>query len=192
MKLLEDFLEYYPPTAIHGQADELMLQQYRGYIPDLLLELWTNVGFGKYADGLIEIVDPEDFRHTLQYWLSKRNPLYFPIAISGFGDLFYYRKLGDKAEDVCMLDVHYRQVEVCTWSLKSFFNQHIAHEDFMIDTLRSDLFNESRASLGELEKNEIFYFVPALILGGKISNSNIEKGNAQVHLHLLYQMGLNN
>ena len=187
---MEDFLEFFPPTAIYGTADDNTIKQYKDYIPGLLLDLWINTGFGKYADGLLEIVHPEDFRHTLQYWLSKRNPLYFPIAISGFGEIFYYRKLGDKAEDVCMLDVHYRQVEVCTWNIKHFFNQHLANEDFMCETLRSDLFNESRSSLGELDKNEIFYFVPALTMGGKISNSNIEKGNAQVHLHILYQMGI--
>ena len=41
---------------------------------------------------------------------------------------------------------------------------------------------------GTLKKNEIFYFAPALVIGGAEEIKYVDKGNSQVHLHLLFQL----
>ena len=51
------------------------------------------------------------------------------------------------------------------------------------------LFQEAFAKHGGLSENEIFFFAPALAFGGTESIQYIEKGNAVVHQHLLFEMG---
>lgn len=55
--------------------------------------------------------------------------------------------------------------------------------------MRVDLFQEASAKHGGLAENEIFFFAPALAFGGAESIPYIEKGNAVVHQHLLFEMG---
>lgn len=68
---------------------------------------------------------------------------------------------------------------------------------FPLKTLRNnfcrvDLFQEASAKHGGLAENEIFFFAPALAFGGAESIQYVEKGNAVVHQHLLFEMGTDN
>jgi hypothetical protein len=42
---------------------------------------------------------------------------------------------------------------------------------------------------GNLKPNDIYFFVPALISGGKESVESIDKGDANVHQSILFQLG---
>ncbi|MDZ5034978.1 T6SS immunity protein Tdi1 domain-containing protein, partial [Clostridium perfringens] len=55
--------------------------------------------------------------------------------------------------------------------------------------LRKELFDQAYAVKGNLKPNDIYFFVPSLILGGKESVELIDKGNANVHQSLLFQLG---
>lgn len=55
--------------------------------------------------------------------------------------------------------------------------------------LRAGLFQEASAKHGGLSENEIFFFAPALTFGGAESIQYVEKGNAVVRQHLLFEMG---
>ena len=75
------------------QVSESTIEEYRGKVPQLLIDFWKSGGFGNYNNGLIEIIDPKDFEPVLWTWLGREVENYVPFAISGFGELFYYRKL---------------------------------------------------------------------------------------------------
>jgi hypothetical protein len=169
-------------------ATQDILDKYAGKIPEDLFELWEQQGFGKYNDGLLELINPEDFNPTLWTWLGKEFDNYVPIAMSAYGDLFYYRKLTETDEDVCYLNVHYRKIETCFWSLDGFFNDYLIDPDIIDEILRRELFVKALKKYRKLDKGEIFYFSPALALGGSEDIKCIEKGNALVHLDLLFQL----
>lgn len=40
-----------------------------------------------------------------------------------------------------------------------------------------------------MNSNDIYFFVPSLILGGEESSDLIDKGNANVHQSLLFELG---
>lgn len=61
-------------------------------------------------------------------------------------------------------------------------------EKFAEQFLRIELFQEASAKYGGLAENEIFFFAPALAFGGAESIPYIEKGDAVVHQHLLFEM----
>ncbi|QNK64055.1 DUF1851 domain-containing protein [Pedobacter sp. PAMC26386] len=184
---LTRFLEKYQPTLTEI-ASEALVNQYAHILPSSMIELWRTKGLGKYNDGLIEIVNPEDFQADLERTLGRQSSNYVPVAISGFGELFYYRKLTATDEDVCLFDPHYKQIETIIWSLSDFFNGYLCDDDIIEDVLRHELFKASLKKLGKLKKNEIFFFVPALALGGGEGIEYVQKGNCQVHLSILFQV----
>ena len=186
--ILDPFLHHYTPFE-SIPADQEVIRKYESIIPVALIELWKNHGLGKYNDGILEICNPSEYQDTLWTWLGKEVDTYVPIALSGFGCLFYYRKLTESDEDVCILNPHYRKISVCTWSLVDFFNTYLCNADIISTILKKDLFQQATEKFGILKQNEIFYFAPALVIGGAEDIKYVDKGIGKVHLHLLFQMG---
>jgi hypothetical protein len=181
------FLEKYRPSNTEI-ANEELVNRYAHVLPSSMIDLWRTKGLGKYNDGLIEVVNPDDFQDDLERILGRKAPNYVPIAITGFGELFYFRKLTAVDEDVCVFDPHYNQIETCVWSLTDFFNGYLCDDNIIKEVLRAELFKASLKKTGPLDKNEIFFFVPALALGGTESVEFVQKGNCQVHLRVLFQL----
>ena len=195
---MERFLENYPPFNCNPAAPEL-LKKYADKLPQPLLDLWKNVGLGKYKQGLIEIINPEDYEDALWTYLGKEVEYYVPIAINAFGDLFYYRMLSEPedveegeeiAEDVCVIEIHYREIATCIWSLDDFFNDYLCDEEVITNLLRKELFDKAVLKKGELTKGEIYFFAPALLVGGTENIEIVQKGDARTHQELLFEMGL--
>ena len=153
--MAENFSSQYPATDNCTVAPEALIDKYSAKIPAYLIDLWKSSGLGKYRDGLIELVNPEDYEEVLHTWLGKANANYVPFAISAFGELFYYRKLTETDEDVCMIDIQYRKIDVLTWDLTAFFEDYLV-DDYNRDFwLREKLFNEAISKNGKLEKSAI-------------------------------------
>ena len=114
-----------------------------------------------------------------------------PIAISAFGDIFYYRKLSEGAdEDISFVDPHTSQGGDVVWSLEDFFNEWCCNEETISDFLNPPLLREAVSAKGNLENDEMFFFVPALRLGGKRIATNIDRGDSVSHLNLLLRLAL--
>lgn len=186
---LTKFLKKYKPmqTSI-GITKPKDLKRYKDLLPAVMFELWEAPGFGKYNDGLLEIINPNDFQATLATWLGKKVPNYIPIALSGFGYLFYYRRLTETDEDVCFLNPHYGTINATVWRLEDFFNNYLCSAGIMDEVLQRKLFRKALKKHGPLKKNEIYFYAPALSLGGAPEIDYIEKGNCQVQLDMLFQI----
>jgi hypothetical protein len=183
------FIKTFAPDEKCISLDKKIIKKFKKVAPETLVNLWSNNGIGKYGNGILEIINPEVYRPTLELWLGKKVPNYVPIAISSFGNLYYYRKLTEEDEDVCVIDPNYRSINTCVWSLESFFNEYLINNKTILNGLRNKLFKNAIKKLGKLEIDEIFYFEPALCIGGSENIENINKGNAIIHLDILFQMG---
>jgi hypothetical protein len=186
--MLENFKSHYQADADCIPAPEETLKRYENKVPESLIEIWKTSGFGKYNGGLIEFVNPADFEDSLWTWLGREVPNYVPFAISGFGELFYYRKLAEDSEDVCMIDIQYRKIETLVWGMEDFLDDFLPNEDERNTWLREALFKEAITQNGKLEKHEVFTFTPILAFGGAEEIEYIQKGNAQVYQDLVFQM----
>ncbi len=186
--MLEKFNQLYKPDANCVLVSNEVIEKYQDKVPALLIDLWKANGFGKYNDGLIEIINPEEYENVLWTWLGREVENYIPFAITGFGELIYYRKLTDEDEDVCMIDIQYRKIETLVWSFKSFFERFLIEEESRKDWLREDLFLSAINEKGGLKRNEVFTITPALAMGGAAELSYLQKGNAQVYQDILFQM----
>ena len=191
MKGFDLFVNKYPPGNDLRKPAAEMLEQFQGKLPTELLDFWQKYGFGNYGGGLLKIIDPTDYVDTLTLWLGEQEDC-FPILMTGFGTLFIYRKRSETADDMCLLDIHYRRSGSFSTSFSDFFERILPAEKFVEQFLRVDLFQEASAKHGGLAENEIFFFAPALAFGGTESIQYIEKGNAVVHQHLLFEMQADN
>jgi hypothetical protein len=185
------FIELYKPQNNLIKPAQETLDLYKNILPAALLDFWKEFGFGNYADGIVKIIDPSDYMPVVRMWLGldEDEDSRIPIMITGFGDIFYYRKLTETEEDVSFLDIHYRKIEVCAWNLTQFFEEYITDKNISGELLRTSLFDKSLEKMGQLKYEEIFYFKPALALGGGEEIKYIDKGIADVHQTLLFEIG---
>ena len=188
------FITQFPPSKNLVKPSEETLQFFKNKLPADLISFWKAYGFGNYGNGIVKVVNPETYAEVLGIWLGRANDWSrIPILISGFGDIFYYRRIDEENEDVSVVDLHYRRIKVCTdyetYTLKFFFEDFMTNSQFSEPYLRSNLFAASREKRGDLSSEEIFFFVPALIFGGSEAEADIDKGIDIVHQQLLFQMG---
>ncbi|WP_249384016.1 GAD-like domain-containing protein [Chitinivorax sp. B] len=190
---LQNFVDTFQPDKTVQPVDSVLINAYRGLLPDSLLELWAKVGLGRYGDGLIQLINPDEYRALLCGWLMREEDEgdRLPIAISAFGRVFYYRRLSDDGdEDVAVLDPHYRNGNVLDWSLDAFFNDTLCDGEAIESLLERGFFNQAVGRLGPLADGQIYFYTPALALGGVADVDHLDKGDAVVHLDLLLQMAL--
>ena len=186
--LVKKFIENYKPGDNLKKPDNEILKNGKKMLPKEIVYLWENYGFGNYGNGIIKLVDPRDYMNSLYSWLGEKDFNKIPIMMSAFGDIFYYRKLENNENDVSLLDIHYRQIDVCAYSYQDFFNDYIIDGEIKKSVLRENLYNVAISQLGSLEYNEIFFFTPALIMGGAEDIKYIKKGSASVHHQILLQI----
>lgn len=189
---LQSFIEKFPVDISGHKASSEMIEKYRPYLPEALLELWQEKGFGFYGNGLIQIINPEQYQDNLWDWLLKSEPdmSRLPIAISAFGVIFYYRKLSDEDEDISFIDPQTSEVDVTVWSLEEFFNEWLCDDEIIEVFLEKSLLEKAQKKYGKLPENKMYCFLPSLRMGGRKEDLNLDIGSTVVHLDLLYQLAV--
>ena len=186
---MKKFIKKFNPSKSLQKPDEETLNFYREILPNEIIELWEEYGFGEYGNGLIKIVNPKDYMNSLYMWLGQIDYTKIPIIVTAFGDIFYYRKLEDDRNDISVLDIHYRKIIVCSYSYQEFFKKYIIDKKVIKNVLRDSLYKKAIKKLGKLNDKDIFFFVPALILGGKEDIKYIDKGNGIIQQQILFELG---
>lgn len=183
------FVNTYKPSTDLTKPTQQMLEWYADKLPKELLHFWITYGFGNYGDGLIKVVEPSEYMDSFYTWIGKEDHSKIPILVTAFGDIFYYRKLSDTEGDVSLLDIHYRNIEVCDYSLKNFFEKYIIEPELSKELLKKSLFDQAIKKMGSLAYSEIYFFKPALVLGGGENTDYLDKGTGNVHQLVLHHVG---
>lgn len=189
---LQEFINKFPVDQIENRVSDDIIEKYKAHLPEALLELWKIHGFGFYGNGLIQIINPELYQSVLWDWLMKSEPdmTRLPIAISAFGVIFYYRKLSDEDEDISFIDAQTSEVDVTVWSMSEFFNDWLCSDEIIDVFLEKTLLEKAQDKYGKLKNNQMYCFLPALRLGGRKDDLNLDKGDAATHLDFLYQLAM--
>jgi len=187
--IFNKFVQTYKPADNLVKPTQQILDWYRDKLPADLLEFWRDYGFGNFGDGVIKVVEPSDYMDSFYAWTGTRDYAKLPILVTAFGDIFYYRKLSGDNEDISLLDIHYRKINVCEYSLKDFFGKYIVNKELAAGLLKKQLFEQGLSKLGLLKPDDIYYFQPALFLGGSPEPEYLSKGIGSVHQMVLLQLG---
>lgn len=203
---LDDFFELFldefgaPTSSTSVPLDTT--EQFRGKLPDRLLEYWQEYGFCGFMNGLFWIVNPADYAAALDVWLCNtpvaEEDTFYVIARTAFGELYLWgEKTGARYEIspslawIIQKDGNQNDISAghTQQSLQTFFAICSPEDMDELDENEKPLFDACIKKLGAVEYDEVLAFEPALFLGGDNSLDNINKVNIFVHLDVLASFG---
>jgi hypothetical protein len=193
----EDFIEVFGEATYHEPVPQASIEKYRGKLPDILLTYWEQEGWNGYDNGLLWTVNPDDYADILADWIAP-TPLpeiddYHVFARTAFGTLYAFGSKNGRyfgvtpywnavfANKSWVTSVDHEWDETIT----QFFG-FSTKEDYDVEDIKEKgMFDRAVKRLGPLGPNEMFGFVPALLLGGEEVEKNLEKTNIFIHLDIL-------
>lgn len=181
MAVFEDFLKKYKPENCI-EVPKAIIEKYQQRLPDPLLQLWQQQGWCAYGDGLIWLVNPNDYTDLISQWLSG-NELPVVFARSAFGELLTWN-----GKSVYKLYVHLGNYGRMMRNIETYFNAMLVDKASLEDGFNLSLFQKALKKLGRLEADECYAFVPALAMGGSEKLENIERVKLKEHVLFLSQV----
>jgi hypothetical protein len=180
----KDFLAAYPPDGDLIVATEEQISAYKNILPLELLHFWQEVGFGSFGNGFLHFFDPKIFQSSFDEWVLNPRGTCTPFARTSFGEFYYWRRLTDTEGDICILDVHTSYTDLVAYD----FDYFIRADGYL---LRPEfhhwlkLHGEVRERLSQPTETQMYYFVPALRLGGIEDAKHVSIGDAVVQMTIL-------
>lgn len=158
----------------HAPVPAEIVDEYRGRVPDELVEIWETYGFGTFGEGFLRIIDPKLYEAEVGDCIGKTqgDGIAVPIMVTGLGDLITWEpSLGV----VAILFREERIVGLGT-KLSTFLTLvRLDGAEELSETFNWTPFPEAVAAQGELPYDQSFIFVPLLSLGGKAKVENLHK-----------------
>ena len=183
------FIEKYKPDKnLIKPSDHIIGACSSAGVNKQILDFIKEYGFGNYGDGIIKLIEPEMYMDSFYRWLGKEDYSRIPFMMTAFGDLFYFRNLGEGEYDISFLDIHYRKISVVAYTVEEFV-EYLIDSEVEEKILRRKLFDEAKDKFGVLPLNEIYFFAPALVTGGGEEIKYVNKGDAAVHQSILFDWG---
>lgn len=193
---VEEFGRPTCPLAVSDQA----IATWHGKLPDRLLTHWQQAGWGGYANGVLWVVDPDEYEDVVDEWLDD-SPLeqidaFHVIARTAFGELFLCgERTGASATVNCAThavfalqrDMQTKTKRGLDISIETLLTLDKADCD-LADEDGQPLFDRALAKLGPLAPDEMYGFEPALVAGGKMRLENLRKVKLDQHLTILRQL----
>jgi hypothetical protein len=169
------------------------IDRYQGKLPKLLLEYWADHGWCGYGDGIFWIVNPQEYEGVVASWIEgtklQERDTYHLIARSAFGDLYLFGektgfslKISSVLSRYVINNLDFRTEEMDRHLQGFLLTREVDANNY------GDLFKPAKKKLGTLRNNEMYGFVPALMLGGPDTLDHLEKVKAVEHLTLLSQI----
>ncbi|ENB9664188.1 GAD-like domain-containing protein [Pseudomonas putida] len=186
------FLETFGETIGHQPVPSSVFDHYQNKLPGQLLNYWKAHGWCGYGGGLFWLVDPRKYEAVVDAWLAgtpfEAHDTYHLIARSAFGELYLW---GEKTGAILTLAAYHSRFFLSAPSSSSEERDSKIQSLLvwaMTENIDLGLFDEARETLGELTVDEMYAFVPALVLGGPAKLSRLQRLDSEVHLILLSQM----
>ena len=151
-----------------------IITEYRGRVPDELVELWEQYGYGTFGEGFLRVINPKLYEAEIGDCIGKTqgDGIAIPIMVTGLGDLITWEpSLGV----VGILFREGRTVGLNTTLDNFIFMVDLDGAEELSDNLNWDIFPKAVEAHGALPHDESFIFVPLLSLGGTAKVENLHK-----------------
>ena len=182
MSNFEDFSTTYGPAENCEKPSDDVIRKYEGRLPAQLLDHWREVGWCSYRNGLLWVVNPDQFADVIGEWVDF-DPASAPVFLrTAFGHLYLWHD-----GYVYSLDVQYGDGSRVTPKIERMFTL-LCDPELQEKILRRSLFEEARKRLGPPDRDECYAFEPALALGGPGTVDTIRRVKIREHLSILAQL----
>ncbi|HRP79514.1 MAG TPA: GAD-like domain-containing protein [Aquamicrobium sp.] len=184
--------------------DAAYAETWRGRVPDLLIRMWLEIGWGSWNSGKFWLCDPA-LLHPVVESAFMGDPDYDPdhmvvYAYDAFGTMYIW--LGDYrlmrlywTHDYAIEQVRERFNDSAgvpqseSYAIVTDIEGHIpTGKNFgkvHTDDSGNDMLPKAIAKLGELQRNEIYGFFPPIAVGGENTVKDLQRVPALEHLMLL-------
>jgi hypothetical protein len=187
---LEDMGAPYCRREVPGSS----IEKYKSIFPPLLLSHWEKYGWTGYGDGIFWTVDPGELSPIIQAWAMdsgiEHATSFHVIARNAFGDLYLWQ---EGTGNHLNINTKYARYTLSTINRIPADKLDISVQSFFISKSREsndfdDMFNSAFKTLGPLQHDEMYGFVPALALGGPSDLEHLQKVKTIEHLTFLSQL----
>jgi hypothetical protein len=164
-----------------------------GRVPGYLLDLWESDGWAGYRDGLLWMVDPDEFVPVLAAWNVPNDPPLIVVARTAMGQLFllgsnFRAPNGAPAPKVLVLNPHSASYNTVGLVAEKFLTRSIADEDFLKPAMHEAETKRAAKDVGPISWNEMYGYEPALALGGSGKADTVRRFDLFTHHLLLSQL----
>ena len=162
-------------------AEHELCIKYSSILPQDLVNVWQEYGFGSLMDGYLKIINPDEYKPLLDdsYGLSSTA---IPIFVTAFADLVTWEK-GRYIRIIKYKDGTFDGIAAGF----GYFWGDLA--DGAFDTRFFDMaqYREAVQRYGPLRFDECFGYVPLLGLGGSKKVNNLRKVKIKEYIELIVQ-----
>lgn len=174
-EVLKDFIKF-------SDVNSDIIQRYEGILPDEMISLWKEKGFGTFYNGYLKTINPDDYKQLIEKSYFQWD-VSIPIFATAFGDILTW----EKNKYVGIVKYRYGNNDVISSGFEFFFDI-ISDEECAYDYFTVDDYNKAIKIHGTLEYDECFGYFPLLAMGGKKSIDNIKKVKIREHIALITSM----
>ncbi len=166
---------------LYSKVPEEIIAKYEGKIPEQLIEIWKNYGYGTFLKGFLRIINPDDYiDFTQKSYFEKKS---IPLLTTAFGDIIVWE------DNAYFFIIQYRYNNFSSLA-RGFkvFEKLLGETDYFFRKAKAKNFKEALQLLGAPAYDECFGYVPLLSLGGSEKPENLQKVKLREHLEIMFQM----
>lgn len=139
-------------------VDADIISKYSGIVPEQLIILWQEAGWGIFCDGMVRLVNPEDYQGFVnEYFHKDYNETVTPFMVTAFGDIFacaISRALGNH---IVFLNIRYGTFQILPNHPEVLLNTHLFDKK---NYYALDSYPEIKEKIGVPHMDECFGYTP--------------------------------
>lgn len=87
------------------KVPENIIEKYSNTLPESLINIWKEYGFGTILNGFLRLINPEDYTEIVkETYIRNQNTI--PLFTTSMGDILLFEKYGDKSY---IIQLNYRK-----------------------------------------------------------------------------------
>jgi len=177
-------------------ADNAIIEKYTNVLPQALIDIWKEYGFGSFAKGFLKTINPDEYQELLnETYISDCNSI--PIFTTALGDILVLEDyiIDNENNGYLMTIVRYGKGE----ALGILPVESLDDDDFFTGVLTNSNSYKNRLFWGDYieavkkygtipEYDECYGYVTLLGLGGERTVKNMQIVKIKEHIMLIKEM----
>ncbi|MEJ8553230.1 T6SS immunity protein Tdi1 domain-containing protein [Tepidibacter sp. Z1-5] len=173
-KIFDDFI-------LEEKTSQDIIERYTDRVPEQMLQVWKQYGFGSILNGYLKIVNPDEFQSLLKdVYVRYENSV--ALFTTSMGDIIVW----EDNRYVGLLNFRRGKITCISAGFKFFF-RNLEEEAFKNKALDWLPYSEAITRYGVPKIDECFGYVPILGLGGSEKIENLDKVKLVEHIYLITQ-----
>lgn len=168
-----------------SKVTEEVINKYSDIVPNEILNVWIQYGFGNFFGNYLKAVNPDDYQDIVKetYVRNQNTTVLFTTAM---GDLILWENNGENEQYVILVNYRKGKTKVLA-SRFELFLRFLEDDSFKARALDWQPYPEAVNQYGKPDFDECFGYAPLIGLGGSEKVENLKKVKIIEHIYLITQ-----